>query len=400
MAEREAPVVIDVAHISKQFRVYEDGGTTLKDKLLFRARRKYQTHPVIRDVSFQVRRGEAVGLIGVNGCGKSTTLKMLTRILYPDSGTIRMAGRVSSMLELGAGFHPDMSGRENIYINASVFGLKKKEIDRRLQGIIDFSELEAFIDNPVRTYSSGMFMRLAFAVAVNVDADILLIDEILAVGDAGFQAKCFQKMQEIKARGTTIVIVSHNMAQIEQICERTIWIDDGYVREEGSPRDVHPLYLAWLAEKEAGTPAPAAGGGDRGGTGEARMERVTLLDRDGRERKAFTPWEPVTVRIRYTAGAELSGVAVAASLYRGETFLLGVNSLTDTAGPLTLKREGTIELRLENLPVTSGRYTLDLALQRADGLEYDRLPRAAEIAVADSAQTGGVLAARREWTAT
>ena len=160
-----------------------------------------------------------------------------------------MRGRVSSLIELGAGFHPDMSGRENIYTNASIFGLTRKEIDDRLQDIIDFSELEEFIDNPVRTYSSGMYMRLAFAVAINVDADILLIDEILAVGDAAFQAKCFHKLREIKAAGTTIVIVSHSLGQIEQICDRSIWFKDGVIEKQGIPYDVHPYYLDFMGRK-------------------------------------------------------------------------------------------------------------------------------------------------------
>ena len=171
---------------------------------------------------------------------------MLTRIIYPNSGEIEMCGRVSSLIELGAGFHPDMSGRENIYTNAAIFGLTKKEIDERLEEIIAFSELEEFIDNPVRTYSSGMYTRLAFSVAINVDADILLIDEILAVGDANFQAKCFNKLREIKASGTTIVIVSHSLGQIEQICDRSIWICEGKIAMEGKPKEVHLEYLDYM----------------------------------------------------------------------------------------------------------------------------------------------------------
>ena len=205
MAENENVIVVD--NVTKNFKVYLDKGQSFKERLLFRNRRRHEVRHVLRGISFTVKRGEAVGLIGHNGCGKSTTLKLLTRILYPDSGSIQIKGRVSSLIELGAGFHPDMSGRENIYTNAAIFGLNKKEIDQRLQTIIDFSELEEFIDNPVRTYSSGMYMRLAFSVAINVDADVLLIDEILGVGDANFQAKCFQKLREIKASGTTIVMI-------------------------------------------------------------------------------------------------------------------------------------------------------------------------------------------------
>ena len=180
-------VVISVKNVTKTFKVYFDKGNLLKEKLLFWKRNRYENRLVLDDISFDIHKGETVGLIGKNGCGKSTTLKMLTGIYYPNKGSIDTVGRISSLIELGAGFHPDMSGRDNIYINASIFGLTKKEIDERLNDIISFSELEKFIDNPVRTYSSGMYMRLAFSVAINVNADILLIDEILAVGDANFQ---------------------------------------------------------------------------------------------------------------------------------------------------------------------------------------------------------------------
>ena len=240
MAEQN---VIEVRNISKKFKIYLDRGYNLRDRALTRHRGRYEDHPVLQNISFSVKRGEAVGIIGKNGSGKSTMLKLLTGIMYPDGGSVTMKGRVSALIELGAGFHPDMTGRENIYTNAAIFGLSRKEIDARLADIIAFSELGAYIDNPVRTYSSGMYMRLAFSVAINVDADILLIDEILAVGDAAFQAKCFHKLQEIKAKGTTIVIVSHSLGQIEQICERSIWIRDGHIEMEGSPFAVHPAYL-------------------------------------------------------------------------------------------------------------------------------------------------------------
>ncbi|WP_346698738.1 ABC transporter ATP-binding protein, partial [Catenibacillus scindens] len=240
---------IEVKDVKKKFRVYFDKGNQLKERLLFRSRNRYEDRWVLNGISFNVKKGEAVGLIGHNGCGKSTTLKLLTRIMYPTEGTIELSGRVSSLIELGAGFHPDMSGRENIYTNASIFGLTKKEIDERMDDIVEFSEMEQFLDNPVRTYSSGMYMRLAFSVAINVNADILLIDEILAVGDINFQAKCFNKLKEIKAQGTTIVIVSHSLGQIEQICDRTIWIDGGKIKADGKPRDVHPEYMDFMGQK-------------------------------------------------------------------------------------------------------------------------------------------------------
>lgn len=241
---------IEVNNVCKDFKVYFDKGYTLKERLLFWRRNRYEVRHVLKDVSFKVKKGEAIGLIGQNGAGKSTTLKLLSKIIYPNSGNIVMRGRVSCLIELGAGFHPDMSGRENIYTNAAIFGLKKEEIDKRLNDIIAFSELEEFIDNPVRTYSSGMYMRLAFSVAINVDADILLIDEILAVGDAAFQAKCFNKLLEIKQKGTTIVIVSHSMDQIKQICDRAIWFHNNEMEQIGTTDIVCERYMRYMFEKE------------------------------------------------------------------------------------------------------------------------------------------------------
>ncbi|MBQ3670474.1 MAG: ABC transporter ATP-binding protein [Treponema sp.] len=243
------PNSIEVKNLTKKFRVYSDKGRTLKEKMLFWRRNAYENRVVLDDISFNIKRGEAVGLIGHNGCGKSTTLKLLTRIMYPTSGTVSVNGKVSALIELGAGFHPDMSGRENIYINASIFGLSKKEIDKKLDDIIAFSELSEFIDNPVRTYSSGMYMRLAFAVAINVEAEILFIDEILAVGDVAFQEKCFNKLVEIRDAGTTIVIVSHSLGQIEKICSRSIWLDGGKIRMDGNPKEVHEQYLAYMQNR-------------------------------------------------------------------------------------------------------------------------------------------------------
>lgn len=234
---------IEVRDLKKKFKIYFDKGHMLKERIIFANRNKHENRWVLNGISFDVKKGEAIGLIGKNGCGKSTTLKLLNRIIYPNGGSIEIEGKVSSLIELGAGFHEDMTGRENIYINASIFGLTKKQIDERLDDIIRFSELEEFIDNPVRTYSSGMYMRLAFSVAINVDADVLLIDEILAVGDVNFQEKCFQKLKDVKRNGTTIVIVSHSLGQIEKICDRVIWIEKGLIKEDGLPRVVNKHYL-------------------------------------------------------------------------------------------------------------------------------------------------------------
>lgn len=241
---KKQEVVIEVKDVKKKFKSYQDKATSFKERFVNPSRSKHEDVMVLKGINFEVYKGEAIGIIGKNGCGKSTTLKLLTRILYPTEGQINIKGRVSSLIELGAGFHPDMTGRENIYTNASIFGITRKEVDKRLSDIIRFSELEEFIDNPVRTYSSGMYMRLAFAVAINVDADVLLIDEILAVGDSAFQKKCFEKLKEIKRNGTTIVIVSHSMDQMYQICDRLIWIENGLIEDEGEPRIVGEEYLS------------------------------------------------------------------------------------------------------------------------------------------------------------
>jgi len=236
--------VIIVKDVYKDFKLFYDKANTLKEKILFfKKRDKNEILHVLKDINLTIKKGETVALIGVNGSGKSTLLKLMTKIMYPNKGKITVNGKLTSLLELGAGFHPDFSGRENIYFNASIFGLTRKEIDRRVDDIIKFSELEEFIDNPVRTYSSGMYMRLAFSVAINVDADILLIDEILAVGDQHFQDKCINKLKELRDSDTTVVIVSHSMQQIKQICKRAVWLSEGTIKMDGEINDIVEKYL-------------------------------------------------------------------------------------------------------------------------------------------------------------
>ena len=234
---------IIVNNVSKIFYVFMDKANSLKEKMLFWKRNKRETREVLKDVSLTIKNGEAVALIGVNGSGKSTLLKLMTKIIYPTKGEIITNGKLTSLLELGAGFHPDFSGRENIYFNASIFGLTKKQIDARLEEIIEFSELRDFIDNPVRTYSSGMFMRLAFAVAINVDADILLVDEILSVGDQHFQEKCLNKMKELKAQGKTMVFVTHSLGSARELCDRAVWLNKGRIQPDGDVNEVIDEYL-------------------------------------------------------------------------------------------------------------------------------------------------------------
>jgi ABC-type polysaccharide/polyol phosphate transport system ATPase subunit len=244
--EMEKDIAIKVTHVSKDFKLYYDKANTLKEKILFfskKNRSKNNILHVLKDINIEIKKGESVALIGTNGSGKSTLLKLMNRIIYPTKGRITKDGKLTSLLELGAGFHDDFTGRENIYFNASIFGLTKEEIDKKLDQIIEFSELEEFIDNPVRTYSSGMYMRLAFSVAINVEADILLIDEILAVGDQHFQDKCFNKLIELKEAGKTIVIVTHSMEQVKRFCDRAIWLYEGEVHRDGKVSEVLEEYL-------------------------------------------------------------------------------------------------------------------------------------------------------------
>ncbi len=241
---KNSNIAIKVLNVYKQFKVNSDKPYTLKERLIHSTKNKIENRKILDGINIEIKKGETVALIGTNGSGKSTLLKLMTKIIYPTSGKIITRGKIASLLELGAGFHPDFTGRENIYFNAAVFGLSKKEIDKRLDDIIEFSELGELIDTPVRTYSSGMYMRLAFSVAINVDADILLIDEILAVGDQHFQDKCFDKLKEFKNdENKTIVIVSHSLDSVKMLCNRAIWIYDGKVRMDGEPEEVIKNYL-------------------------------------------------------------------------------------------------------------------------------------------------------------
>ena len=245
MAETEYSIRVE--HVEKSFRVFLDKGQSFKERLLFRKRNRYEIRPVLRDISFQVKRGEAVGLVGHNGCGKSTTLKLLTKILYPDKGTITMKGRVSSLIELGAGFHPDMSGRENIILSGMLLGFSEAFIRSRMDEIIEFAGLGKFIDMPVRTYSSGMYSKLAFSITAVLETDIMLIDEVLSVGDEKFKKKSYEKMKSlISNRERTVVIVSHSLDTIADLCDKVMWMHEGKLIEIGTPEEVLPRYLEFM----------------------------------------------------------------------------------------------------------------------------------------------------------
>jgi len=412
---------IEVNNVSKYFKVYYDKGSQLKERVLFRKRNAYENRVVLDNISFSIKKGEAVGLVGKNGCGKSTTLKLLTKIIYPNSGNIEMCGRVSSLIELGAGFHPDMSGRENIYTNAAIFGLTKREIDARLDDIIAFSELEKFIDNPVRTYSSGMYMRLAFSVAINVNADILLIDEILAVGDANFQAKCFNKLREIKAEGTTIVIVSHSLGQIEQICDRSIWIKDGRIQLEGMPKDVHLEYLDYMntermeiAERERArregeqahedaeggeAKKDAAGKKKRYGSMDCKFTQINLLDANGNPQKAFRTGEEMILDLHYECKKKVTDAVFGFGIFRSDgLWCYGTNTRIDHKDNFDIERDGSYVVDLKELMLIPAEYWIDVTIEYGEGNPVDYYKEALRFEVVSKVSDVGVVRIPHEWT--
>ena len=240
---RKNDFAIKIENMTKTFKLFYDKPNTLKERLVFWNKKKVDKRTVLDNINLEIKNGDTVALIGTNGSGKSTLLKLMTKIIYPTSGKITVNGKLTSLLELGAGFHPDFTGRENIYFNASIFGLTAAEIDKRIDTIIEFSELGDYIDSPVRTYSSGMYMRLAFSIAINVDAEILLIDEILAVGDQHFQDKCYTKLEQLKKEKKTIVIVSHSLPSVKKLCDRSVWIYNGKIKMDGETSKVIDEYL-------------------------------------------------------------------------------------------------------------------------------------------------------------
>jgi ABC-type polysaccharide/polyol phosphate transport system ATPase subunit len=372
---------IEVNNVTKIFRIHRGKPTTLKDRLILKNKGIIEEFIPLKDVSIKVKKGESVGIIGENGSGKSTLLKLISKIIYPDKGEIITKGKVSSLIELGAGFHPDFTGRENIYVNASIFGFSKKETDRKIDDIISFSELEEFIDLPVRTYSSGMYMRLAFSVAINIDPDILLIDEILAVGDEHFQKKCFNKLSEFKKKGVTIVIVSHDLGAIERLCDKAVWIDKGVVKKEGLPRDVIRSYLDFLAERDNKKVLNDKELSSQGnlpeehiiGTGEIRVTNVKLLDENGEEKYIFRTGEEALIKIYYKRNSDVGNdVVFGMAIYNSNGInCFGTNTYLDGINIENLKEEGEVIFRIKKLNLLDGEYSLDISCHKISGELYD-----------------------------
>ena len=355
--------------------------SVLLNLLRLRIRQPRQKHWVLRDVSFAVNKGEMLGLIGVNGSGKSTTLKLISQIIEPTSGCVDVRGRVSALLELGAGFHPDLTGRENIHLNGSIMGLTRKEIRRKFDDIVSFSELESFIDVPVRHYSSGMYMRLGFSVAVHADPELLLVDEVLAVGDQAFQVKCLREVRELKRKGTTILFVSHDMEAIRTLCDRAMWLDGGGVHADGAPEQVVEQYLEGIPDgrSEVFKGRNRLSGGQRWGTGEVELTGVRFLGGDGRETDMFVTGEPLCVRIEYETRERVRDPVFGVALYASNGAQINSADMRASGYQVdAIEGEGVVEYRIDDLPLLAGNYLVSVFVYNYAGqvpVAYDHLER-------------------------
>ena len=394
---------IELADVSKIYRRYSGRHfATLKSALLQRSilrdLQPSETFPALTGVSFTVPKGSTYGVIGRNGSGKSTALKLVAGITKPTSGSVAVHGRISALIELGAGFHPEISGRENVYINAVMLGLTRREIHERFDAIVEFAELERFIDAPVKTYSSGMYMRLGFAVAIHVDPDVLLIDEVLAVGDEAFTHKCLDKFAEFRRRGKTILLVTHSLALVERFCDEAVWLDNGRVSAQGDPKRVVDAYLTAVEHTEsalmatttaraveaarppgAGTPPPEDPVADvvqptegRWGSREVEITDVECLDREGQSSFVFHSVDPVAIRLKVKAKEPTDDFVFGIGIFNGDgVCCYGTNTFLEEMNPERLAGEAEVTFAVESLDLIEGTYKLDVAVHKRDGFPYD-----------------------------
>jgi len=410
------PLAIHADNVTKIYRrfAHKRQFATLKSAILsgslVRDLRPDETFRALDGVSFDVEAGRTYGIIGRNGSGKSTMLKCVAGISKPTSGKVTVNGRISALIELGAGFHPEISGRENVFINGIMLGLSKSEIERRFDEIVEFAELAPFIDAPVKTYSSGMYMRLGFAVAVHVDPDVLLVDEVLAVGDEGFAHKCLDKFAEFRRRGKTILLVTHSLGLVERFCDEALWLDKGKVRAVGDPKRVIDAYVTEVEESEeaflaaedarnrervdlgAGSSVPAQESSEGGvtagnveapadmfqaeagrwGSGDIEITKVDLVGPDGTPGHVFHSGEPMTIRLQLKAKAPVKDFVFGVGLFNADgVCIYGTNTNIEEMSAQEFAGEGEVGFVIEELALTEGTYKLDLAVHKLDGFPYD-----------------------------
>jgi ABC-type polysaccharide/polyol phosphate transport system ATPase subunit len=392
---KPAVTAVDLTKVYRRF-LHRNQFRTLKSALLSRSLisdlRPDQTFTALDSVSFEVPRGSTFGVIGENGSGKSTLLKLMAGITRPTRGTIAVSGRISALIELGAGFHPEISGSENVAINGIMLGLTRREVAERFDEIVAFAELERFIDAPVKTYSSGMYMRLGFSVAIHVDPDVLLIDEVLAVGDEAFTRKCLDKIGEFRRRGKTIVLVTHSLGLVEKMCDDVLWLRRAKVADRGDPKRVVDAYLTYVAggeeallardhaqgaaaaaqvEAAAAEPAPEKREG-RWGSREVEITAVRLLDDRGQQRHVYTPGERLTIALDVSARAPVDDFVFGVGIFTADgVSVYGTNTHLEDFVPARVDGAGEVRLHLDELRLVEGTYLLDVAVHRRDGTPYD-----------------------------
>jgi ABC-type polysaccharide/polyol phosphate transport system ATPase subunit len=418
---------IELSQVSKVYRRYSGKQfATLKSALLQRSilrdLRPSETFPALSDVSFTVAKGSTYGVIGRNGSGKSTALKLVAGITKPTSGTVRVQGRISALIELGAGFHPEISGRENVFINGIMLGLSKREIQNRFDEIVDFAELREFIDAPVKTYSSGMYMRLGFAVAIHVDPDVLLVDEVLAVGDEAFTHKCLDKFAEFRRRNKTILLVTHSLNLVERFCDEALWLDGGRAMDHGDPRRVVDSYLTKVEESEeqllASTTAKAVEGATpvseqpadptsnmfqategRWGSREVEITDVAFLDHAGDPSFVFHTGDPMAIRVRVRAARAVDDFVFGIGIFNADgVCCYGTNTYLEEMNPQRFDGDGDATFTIESLDLVEGTYKVDVAIHKRDGFPYDYHRLLYTFRVKSRVRDVGIYRPRHRWT--
>ncbi len=409
-----APSIV-VEHVSKAYRLWgrKSQFATLKSALLRRETKLSPdaSVPALRDVTFAVDRGEAFGIIGRNGSGKSTLLKIISGILKPTEGRVAVNGRVAALIELGAGFHPEITGRENIYINGIMLGLTRKEIEQRFDRIVEFSGIGEFLDQPVKTYSSGMYVRLGFAVAVHVDPDVLLIDEVLSVGDEEFSQKCVAKIQEMKYRGVTLIFVTHQLDQVRNLCDRALWLDHGEPVAIGDPVRVVDAYLQQVAAPSSAPVAVPAepeetkekendlAEEERWGSGEVLLRRVSLVDDDGRDLVALGAGTPVTIEMDVEVRVAQDDFVFGVGIYHADgTCVYGTNTDLEGLMPQRLDAGGRVRFVMPSLDLVAGSYRIDAAVHTRNGRAFDYRRGAIRFIVGSRVHDIGVYRPKHDWS--
>jgi ABC-type polysaccharide/polyol phosphate transport system ATPase subunit len=359
--------------VHKRYRIYQERYRSLKEIVMHRRFGEWEDRWALSGVNLDIQHGETFGLIGPNGAGKSTSLKLMARILDPDRGQVRVDGRLSGLLELAAGFQPEYTGRENVYLNASLLGLSRRDIDARFDRIVEFAELEQYIDSPVRTYSSGMFMRLGFSVAINVEPEIMVVDEILAVGDEAFQTKCYAWLERFQSKGGTVVLVSHNLGQVRTVCSRVGWVMNGKLNFVGAPDEAVERYLEHVRDGSiAEAPLKMAAGPDGSERPAVELAQVSLRDQRGQPATDIRSGDALTVEIAYRVNRPVKTLVFGIAVHRSDgLYVYGTNTWVDGVPIAPLDRDGRLRLSYRKLELMKGQYRMTVAILESDGHQVE-----------------------------